>query len=87
MTNRDVALLAFKLLGLWLVASAAIGIAGLPYYWELQSEALRGMTVFFTVLPLLVAVGIGVLATLVLGVHPDPLLRLAHDAASQLFVR
>ena len=34
-----------------------------------------------------VAVGIGVLATLVLGVAPEPLLRLAHDAATQLFVR
>jgi NADH-quinone oxidoreductase subunit N len=34
-----------------------------------------------------VAVGIGVLATLVLGVYPQPLLKLAHDAATQLFVR
>src|SRR5262245_6705352 len=34
-----------------------------------------------------VAVGIGVLATLVLGFAPEPLLRLAHDAAVQLFVR
>ena len=34
-----------------------------------------------------VAVGIGVLATLVLGVVPEPLLRLAHDAATTLFVR
>ncbi|MHB1431242.1 MAG: NADH-quinone oxidoreductase subunit NuoN [Streptosporangiaceae bacterium] len=33
------------------------------------------------------AVGIGALATLVLGVIPEPLLRLAHDAAAQLFVR
>jgi NADH-quinone oxidoreductase subunit N len=33
------------------------------------------------------AVGIGVLATLVLGVYPEPLLRLAHDAAASLFVR
>ncbi len=33
------------------------------------------------------AVGIGVLATLVLGLAPEPLLRLAHDAATQLFVR
>jgi proton-translocating NADH-quinone oxidoreductase chain N len=33
------------------------------------------------------AVGIGVLATLVLGIVPEPLLRLAHDAATQLFVR
>jgi NADH-quinone oxidoreductase subunit N len=34
-----------------------------------------------------VAVGIGALATLVLGVVPEPLLRLAHDAATHLFVR
>ncbi len=34
-----------------------------------------------------IAVGIGVVATLVLGVAPEPLLRLAHDAAAQLFVR
>ncbi len=33
------------------------------------------------------AVAIGALATLVLGIVPEPLLRLAHDAASQLFVR
>ncbi len=33
------------------------------------------------------AVGVGVLATLVLGFIPEPLLRLAHDAAAQLFVR
>jgi NADH:ubiquinone oxidoreductase subunit 2 (subunit N) len=34
-----------------------------------------------------IAVGLGALATLVLGVAPEPLLRLAHDAATQLFVR
>ena len=34
-----------------------------------------------------VAVGVGALATLALGVYPQPLLRLAHDAAVQLFVR
>ncbi len=33
------------------------------------------------------AVGIGVLVTLVLGLAPEPLLRLAHDAAASLFVR
>ncbi len=33
-----------------------------------------------------IAVGIGALATLVLGIVPEPLLRLAHDAATQLFV-
>ena len=34
-----------------------------------------------------VAVGIGALATLVLGIVPGPLLNLANHAASQLFVR
>jgi len=34
-----------------------------------------------------VAVGVGVLATLVLGIAPQPLLSLAHHAAAQLFVR
>ncbi len=33
------------------------------------------------------AVGIGAVATLVLGIVPEPLLRLASDAASHLFVR
>jgi NADH-quinone oxidoreductase subunit N len=33
------------------------------------------------------ALVIGVLATIVLGIVPEPLLRLAHDAATQLFVR
>ena len=60
MTNRDVALLAFKLLGFWLIANTAIGAAQIPYFWEPQFEAVRHITVFFTVLPLLVAVGIGV---------------------------
>jgi hypothetical protein len=52
--------LAFKLLGIWLIANAAIGIAGLPYYWEPQFDGVRRITVLFTVLPVLVAVGIGV---------------------------
>jgi NADH-quinone oxidoreductase subunit N len=33
------------------------------------------------------AVAIGAVATLVLGIVPEPLLRLAHDAATQLFIR
>ena len=60
MTNRDLALLAFKLLGLWLMANAAIGVAQIPYYSDPEFDSVRGMTVFFTVLPALVAVGIGV---------------------------
>ena len=34
MTNHGVARLAFKLVGLWLMASTAIGVAGIPYYWS-----------------------------------------------------
>jgi NADH-quinone oxidoreductase subunit N len=34
-----------------------------------------------------VAVGLGVVVTLVLGIAPEPLLSLANHAASQLFVR
>jgi NADH-quinone oxidoreductase subunit N len=34
-----------------------------------------------------VAVGIGALVTLVLGIYPEPVFRLAHDAATALFVR
>jgi hypothetical protein len=61
LTNRDVAMLAFKLFGLWLMAYAAIGVAGLPFYWEQpRFDGVRTMTVLFTLLPVLVAVGIGV---------------------------
>lgn len=60
MTNRGVALLAFKLCGLWLIANAAISVASIPYYWEPQFEGVRTMTVLSTLLPAVVAVGIGV---------------------------
>jgi hypothetical protein len=60
MTNRDVALLSFKLVGRWLMATAAIGVAGIPYYWDPRFEEVRAMTVAFTLLPVLVAMGVGV---------------------------
>lgn len=60
MTNHGVARLAFKLVGLWLMASTAIGVAGIPYYWSSGFEKADRMTVFFSLLPALVAVGIGV---------------------------
>jgi hypothetical protein len=57
-TNHDLGILAFKLLGLWLVATAFIGVAGIPYYWEPQFPGVRRFTVFATLLPALVALGI-----------------------------
>jgi hypothetical protein len=61
MTNRGVALLGFKVLGLWLMASAAIMASGIPYYWEEpQFRDVRGITIYFVLAPALVAMGIGV---------------------------
>ena len=60
MNNRDAAVLAFKLLGLWLMANAAIGVAAIPSYWDPRFDEVRAMTVLATLLPVLVAVGIGV---------------------------
>jgi hypothetical protein len=60
MTNRDAAVLAFKLLGLWLLVNAAIGLSGLSYYWDPQFEQVRAVTLFSTLLPVLIAVGVGV---------------------------
>jgi len=59
MSNRDVAFLAFKLLGLWLVASAITGAAGLPYVWQSTPAELRGGTLAVLFLPSLVALGLG----------------------------
>jgi hypothetical protein len=60
MSNRDAAKLGFRLLGLWFMANAAVAVAGIPYYWDPQWENVQAITVFTTVLPALVAVGIGV---------------------------
>jgi hypothetical protein len=60
MASRDVAVLSFKLVGLWLMAKAAIGVAGIPYYWAPEFEGARFAAVMGTILPLLVALGIGV---------------------------
>jgi len=59
-TNRDVALLAFKVVGLWLMAVAAVNVAGLPFLWDPAFDDLRAATVAFTLLPVLVAAGIGI---------------------------
>jgi hypothetical protein len=60
MTNHDAAKLSFRLLGLWFMANAAAGVAGVPYFWDPQWENVRAITVFNTLLPALVALGIGV---------------------------
>lgn len=60
MTNRDAARLAFKLFGLWLMANAAMGVAAIPCYWDSRFEEARALTLFVTLLPVLVAVGIGI---------------------------
>jgi hypothetical protein len=60
MTNRDLATLAFKLLGLWLIVSALIGLASLPYVWETMPTDTRRLTVGAIFLPSLVTLGIGV---------------------------
>jgi hypothetical protein len=60
MTNREVAVLGFKLVGLWLMAMAAIGIAALPYYWASSLNEVKAAVVIAALLPQLVALGIGV---------------------------
>jgi hypothetical protein len=60
MTNKESAFLAFKLLGLWLIASAVIGMASTPYIWQSTPEVPRGWTTIFFLLPSLVALGVGV---------------------------
>ena len=60
MTNRDAAKLGFRLLGLWFMANAVVAVAGLPYYWDPRWDEVRTITVFTTLLPALVAMGIGV---------------------------
>jgi hypothetical protein len=60
MSNRDAALLGFKLLGLWLLSSAIIGVASMPYVWQSSPDGLRGFSVATLFLPSLVALGVGI---------------------------
>ena len=62
MTSRDVALLAFKLLGLWLFVSGLIGLANVPYFFEPQFETMRRMAVLFALLPSVVSLAAGIQA-------------------------
>ena len=59
MSSHRVAFLAFKLLGLWLIASAVMGAATMPYIWQTSPSEARGGTAAFLSLPWLVALGIG----------------------------
>jgi hypothetical protein len=59
MSGRDWAVLGFKLTGLWIVANAVIGIAGLPYLWVSGFEEVRAFTVLWGLLPALVGFGVG----------------------------
>jgi hypothetical protein len=61
MTNRDSAVLAFRLLGVWFVAYALIGLANLPYAWDSTQDETRRLTIAAICLPSLVTLGIGVL--------------------------
>jgi len=60
MTNRDLATLAFRLLGVWLIAYALIGLASLPYVWETVPFEGRRFTMGAVFLPSLVTLAIGV---------------------------
>ena len=61
MTNRDFAVLALRLLGVWFVAYALIGLANLPYVWDSTHDETRRITIAAICLPSLVTLGIGVL--------------------------
>ena len=60
MNNRDCAVLAFKLLGLYLLAQAATNLAGMPYFWAATSPEKRLAAVGFMALPSIVGLGIAV---------------------------
>lgn len=60
MSSRQWAVLGFKLTGLWLIASALVTVAGVPYFWSSTFDEVRGLTVLWAVLPALVAIGLGV---------------------------
>jgi hypothetical protein len=60
-TNRDVAFLSFKLVGLWLMAETAIGVSSMiPFYWGRGFEDVPFATIAPTLAPMLVSIGIGV---------------------------
>jgi hypothetical protein len=62
MNSRDAALLAFKLVGLWLFVSGLIGLANVPSFFEPQFETMRRMFVLSALLPSLVSLAAGIQA-------------------------
>ena len=60
MSSHRVALLAFKLLGLWLMAQAALGAASMPWIWHSSPDGTERWTAALLALPWLVSLGIGV---------------------------
>jgi len=82
MSARDLAVLAFKLLGLWFAASGIVGFANMPYLWQsggsddVQRIAVVAMafpSLLSLVLGALVWVNAGGLATRVFGGDPAEL--------------
>lgn len=79
MNSRDVAVLAFKLLGVWFAAGAVTGLAGVPYLWHAEQPGSMRMVGFVAVLfPSALTIVVGGLlwinaeglATRVFGPHP-----------------
>lgn len=60
MNSHRVAYLAFKLMGLWLLAQAVVGIGSMPYIWQSSLDESKSTTAAFLSLPWLVSLGIGV---------------------------
>jgi hypothetical protein len=63
-TNRDCAILGFRLLGAWLIASGLIGAANIPYFFDAQFDQVRRMSIGFALLPSVVSAAVGGLAWL-----------------------
>jgi hypothetical protein len=61
LTNSAVALLAFKLFALCRMANAAMVAAAVPLlWWDPEFDKVRSATVFYALVPVLIAIGIGV---------------------------
>jgi hypothetical protein len=58
-TNRDSAILGYRVLAIWLLATAIIGAANVPYFFDSQFEHVRGLSIAFVLLPSVVGFVIG----------------------------
>jgi hypothetical protein len=58
-TNRDCAVLAFKLSGLWWIVTALVAAASLPAFWDPSFQGVARFSVFATLLPAVVSFGVG----------------------------